>query len=214
MAGGSTTPARRADLGLGGAARIALGGLAERTGADASLKDVVGPGGVTPLAYARAGVAPHWDVGLSAASTTLRGELRGELLLDAKSSLRPALLVAAAVFGGPVHDDGAFRGGRVGAGLPLLLVLDASSLVELWVGPRVRIERVWAEIGPGDAPVDGAATGIGLGGVIGVAVGFRHLHALAELSAAWERWSGTFDGDAALASGVVLTPAFGLRLRL
>jgi hypothetical protein len=50
--------------------------------------------------------------------------------------------------------------------------------------------------------------------VLGLAFGFRHVHAMLELSALYERWSGDAAGASFATDGLVLVPAFALRIRI
>jgi len=187
LPGGRTTPLARTDLALGGAARIPLGN-----------RDALGSlgGGLAPLVAARHGLLLHTDLGLMVVGMLARVELRQEAVLS-DDTIRTRLSVAAAPFGG-VDTDGA---ATIGAELPLLLGIDGSSVIELWVGCRPAVLR--APYGDG-----ASATVWRLGAVVGLAVGFRRVHALVELTADYEHRVGP------LPDGVVLTPGFALRLRL
>lgn len=189
LGGAATTPQDRGALALGGAARIPLG--EELEGEHRS------PGGVVPVTSYRRGIGPHTDVGVMVAGPLARLDLRQQLELS-EDIVRVVLTGSIAPYAGAI--DGVAPG--YGADLPLLFAVDADSLVELWIGPRLGVERAQTE-------GLGWATGLRAGGVVGLAFGFRHLHALVELTAQYEAWWSRVDRD-----GVVLTPAFALRLRL
>lgn len=212
--GASTTPDGRVGFLVGGAARIPTGALDAPTSPSAAALDQNESGGVVPRADARLGVAPHWDVGLSAVGATVRGDVRAEVVLDSRSSLRPALLLGPMVHGGPAVAEGVDTGGRLGLSLPVLFGLSAASLVELWVGPRLAVEHAWATGEAAGVSQSSHLSGLRAGGIIGLAIGFRHLWALVELTVDWETWSGAVDGVEVSASGVAWTPAFALRLLL
>ena len=48
------------------------------------------------------------------------------------------------------------------------------------------------------------------GGVVGIAAGFRHVHAALELDVAYQSVEGTFDGTTVTIQGVSLAPAGAL----
>lgn len=189
LTGATTTPEDRGALSLGGAARIPLG--------EALPEEAASPGGVVPVAGFRHGIAPNTDVGAMVAGTLGRIDIRQQLVLQ-EDIVRMVLTGAIAPYAGAVDEGGL----RYGADLPLTFAVDGDSLVELWIGPRLGVERA-------ETDAEGWTTGFRVGGVAGLGFGFRHLHALIELTAQYETWSGQVDRD-----GVVLTPAFALRLRL
>lgn len=188
LAGALPTPEDRAALSAGAAARIPLGDLPE---APAS------PGGLAPVVEARYGLTRDTDIGLMAVGAMARADVRHAVrIVDDLTGY--ALTFGLAPFAGAVHEGGL----RWGALVPVLFTVDAGSVVEIWIGPRARFERATSDL-------EGDATGMEIGGVLGVGLGFRNFHGLVELSAAYERWWGQTDR-----SGAVLTPAFALRLRL
>ena len=182
LTGATTTPQDRAAVALGGAARIPLG---------TSLpEDPASPGGVVPVAAFRHGIAPNTDVGAMVAGTLGRIDIRQQLVVQ-EDIVRMVLTGAIAPYVGAVDEGGL----RYGADLPLTFAVDGDSLVELWIGPRLGVERA-------ESDAEGWATGFRVGGVVGLGFGFRHLHALVELTTHYETWSGQVDRD-----GVVLTRA-------
>jgi hypothetical protein len=207
LLGGRTVPRGRTDLAVGGAARVPLGALAPDPIADDPEQVFAfgAPGGLAPVALVRHGVSDQVDVGLDVAGSSLRGALRGDVVLA--SNLR--LLAALAPHAGLVERDGelAFRGGALGA---VALAVEIFSLYEAWVGPRISIEHVTGALA--DRAVELSA--LRLGGVVGLGVGFRRLHVLLELAVDYERWWGQVGDRAVLREGVALTPAFAVRLRL
>jgi hypothetical protein len=182
FSGGRTTPESRADLGLGGAALVPV-------------ED--SEGGVVPAAFFRYGLARGLDAGLVYAGSAGKLELRYELYADDADTLRPGFLIGFAGLGGGAEDFA-----RAGGELFGFFVMDATSLLELWVGPRVRLEAWLGD----EVLVFGSA-----GGTIGIAAGFRSVHALIEVTVAYD----FFAGDDALDRGYLsVMPAFALRFRL
>lgn len=190
LGGARPTPEDRCALSLGGAVRVPLGEeLPEQEAAR---------GGVAPVASFRWGAGTRTDLGLTAVGPSGQLDLRHAFELADDGTVRTALVAAPAVYAGALHEGGL----QWGAHLPLLLGVEGAGLLELWVGPHVGLEHA-------SSNAQGDATGLSAGGVIGLGVGFRHVHVLTELSAAYEHWSGDTTRD-----GVALTPAFALRLKL
>lgn len=218
--GATTTPKGRGDVSLGAAVRVGLGDL-DPTGAPAEIAPYVENSqgsGVAPAGAFRYGVLDHTDVGVTVAGPLVRLDVRQELVLEevpAKISLLGGIGPYVGFLGGDVDGEG---GTRVGVDLPLLLGIDGLSVVQLWIGARVGVEHVFGHLdgGAGGAPALSAlsATGFRIGGVFGLALGFRHLHVMVELTGGWETWSGDLGASPLSVSGVVLTPAFALRYRI
>ena len=188
LSGALPTPEDRGAIAAGMAARIPLGSLEEQPAA---------PGGVAPVLEARFGLSRDTDVGLMAVGALGRADVRQAVrIVDDLTSY--AVTFGLAPYVGAVHEGGL----RWGAQAPILFTVDAGSVVQLWVGPRIRFERAHTDL-------EGDATGLELGGVLGLGLGFRHFHGLLELSAAYERWWSQTDRE-----GLALTPAFALRLLL
>jgi len=218
LTGGSTTPHRRGDVLLGGAARVPFGALREpavpvasdgRYGRDAQAA------GIVPVAAARYGVARDVDVGLVVAGSTARVELRREHVL-AEGTTRPSFVYALGPYVGVV-DGGDSLGGRatrMGLDLPLTYAIDFGGVYEFWLGARLAAELVRGRLARDGALEDVRAGKVSGGALLGLALGFRRLHVLLELTAAYERWWGDHGGRSVNRSGLVLTPAFALRLRI
>jgi len=192
LAGDGHTPRSSVDVGAGGAYRIALGGIDDI----ARVPDGgIATGGPVPVAWARYGLDDDFDVALGAAGSIVRAEARYAPRTTELGEVRVGAGLAAQV---GVPDTG---GLRLGAEIPLLLTFGAG-LYEAWGGLRLGIEHLTIH--------DPQTTSLvlGAGAVVGLAVGYRHLHAMIELTTTYETWLGDVE-----ASGFVLTPAFALRLR-
>ncbi len=213
FAGGSTTPLDRHDLAVGAAYRIPLGELAPG-GRRGAIPDAE-PGGAAPVASWRWGLSRHYDFGVMVWGTNAQVEVRREVVLE-EATTRPVLLFSLGGFGGVVDGAEEGRGAREGGQGAALFAVEAGGLYDLWAGLRLSAEHEGGNL----AMLDGSSfastdlLGLSAGAVLGLAAGFRRLHALIELSAAWEHWSGTQGGTSVTLSGPVLTPAFALRLRL
>lgn len=207
--GGRTTPSDRTDIALGGAVRVPVGELVpEGTDPSDELLRLSSVGGVAPVAFVRHGLTEDVDLDVQAAGSTLRIGVRGQLRLP--SGLR--LVAGLTPHVGAAYDDG--RMVRFGGALPIALAIDLFSVVEAWIGARLVVEHATGELGQ-DASARGASvTGIRSGGVVGLAVGFRRVHVLVELGVDHELWLGEIGDTSIERSGVALTPAFALRIRL
>lgn len=191
-------PRGRSDLALGGAVRVPVGDLAN----EPALENV-GPGGVVPAAFVRHGIGRNADLGLEVAGSSARGMLRGML-----GGGMARFVGGIAPHVGLAHEDGDLL--RVGGTVPITLSVDVLSLYELWIGARIAVDYLTGTV-RGEAI---SMTGLRTGGVIGLGVGFRRLLVLVELGIDHELWSGTVSDISIERNGLVLTPAFAIRLRL
>jgi len=139
---------------------------------------------------------------------------QSELMLD--EALVPiALIFGAGPYVGWFDGDVDGAGGmRVGGDIPLLLGIDALSFLQIWIGARFGVEHVFGDLGVTGMLESAAATGFRIGGVFGLALGFRHVHVMLELTGGWESWSGDLGGANLEVSGAVLVPAFAIRYRI
>jgi len=214
--GASTTPARRGDVSLGGAVRVGLGDMnPENAPAEVQpyVQKVQGSG-VAPAGSVRYGVGDHTDLGLTVAGPLVRLDVRQELILD--ESLIPIAIVAGVGpyigwLGSDVDGEG---GMRVGADVPLLLGIDALSFLQLWIGARLGIEHAYGDLDVAGVLESSSGTGFRIGGVFGIALGFRHLWVMLELTGGWETWTGDLGATQLDVSGAVLVPAFAIRYRI
>jgi len=198
FAGGRTAPRGRTDLGVGAAVRIPVGDLAD----DPRLAPLAS-GGVAPGAFVRHGLSRDVDLGVEISGTAARGQLRLQL-----GSGMVRLLAGLAPHVGLGHEGGEVV--RVGGTVPIVLSVSVLGLYEAWVGVRVGVEHL---VGRAQA-TRYSLTGLRTGGVVGLAVGFRHLHVLVELGIDHELWRGSADDRSIETNGLVLTPALALRLRI
>ena len=204
LPGGNSTPANRTDLALGASARLPTGDLRGSDRFREATEDAQS-GGVVPIGRVRHGITNDLEVGASIYGAVFSAEAGAVWWRDRSHPLSPALRTPVLVYGG-VFDGGH----RVGGELPLVVTLDASSVLEAWAGLRVGVEGAW-----GDARDQSfSMRGVRFGGLLGIAAGFRSFHALVELSVLHEWWDGSAGAEDLSARGVVLVPAFALRLRL
>lgn len=216
MSGGSTTPAGRTDFALGGAARIPLGDLKDPAVIDPGQSEyryAADAGGVVPMAYARYGIGRAWDLGLMVSGTTVRAEARYEHLLD-EGTARSSLILGLAPYGGWIPDrDQSGSGGRVGFEVPFVYGVDIGGIYEIWVGARVSGEYVFGDFQLMGSDQRASGGGVRAGPLIGMALGISRIHALIELTGAYEHWFIDHAGTSRDRGGFVLIPGFGIRLR-
>lgn len=203
LAGGDATPAGRGDLAVGGSARVPFGELREHENADL---DDAAAAGMAPVAQGRIGLGDHTDVGLRLQGNLARASLRKRWRVERQLGL----LIAAAPYAGWVPDRHGDRnpGRRLGLDVPLTLGATFNGVYEAWGGLRFAVEHATAPSEP-----RGSVLGMRAGLILGLAVGFRRLHALLELTADYEHWA-VQNGSEASYGGMALTPAFALRFRL
>lgn len=200
LSGGRTTPRGRTELAVGSAVRVPVGDFVPETGiAEDNVIAYGAPGGVAPLGSVRHGLDRNIDLGVDVVGSTIRGTVRGQF--DVGSG---ALILGATPLVGVMSaDTTSVRAGALGSAV---LGIDVSSLYEAWAGVRLGLEHLAGE-GVG-------LSGLRAGGVVGLAAGFRRIHVLVELAVDYEHWWGDV-GDISIArDGLVLTPAFAVRLRL
>jgi hypothetical protein len=210
--GGRTTPNGREDLALGASVRAPLGDLARPT--DGPLLGLMSPGGVVPAGFFRIGLAPGWDLGVLVAGPNGRLELRTSVRLS--SFVR--FIGGVSAYGGGVTRDasdvqGRGDGFRVGGLVPLVFTLDLGGVFEAWGGVRLGFEHVGGQLVTGDIVDRGDATAFRGGLVVGLAIGFRRVHALVELAADYEYWRGQLNDVSFERQGIALVPGFGVRVR-
>lgn len=211
--GGSTTPRHRTDLAAGAAVRVPVGSMRDPGPAESSYRQVAESGGMVPVAMGRYGL-DGFDVGLMVAGPLVRLDLRREVVLS-EGSTRKALVFAVAPFAGAIpDDDDRGSGARFGGELRAAYGADVGGLYDAWIGVRLGVEHARGELALGGAQELATGTALRAGAVVGMAAGFRRLHAFVEVTAWAEGWLASH-GDLDLSRfGLVLTPSFGFRLRI
>lgn len=212
LSGGATVAPHRVAVATGFAANMP----AHRS-KDAIVSNAAGAGGVVPVVLGRAGVARELDLGVVFSGTALRADLRKRWQLNGPEALtRLSVMLGVSSLGGWVDPEGDGRLARIGAEVPLVFSVDASSVVELWAGARVGVEHLFGDVRLQSEPskTESRATGLRAGPVIGLAVGFRNLAALAELTVFIEHWRGSHAGQTNSTTGVTFVPSAALRYQL
>lgn len=214
LSGGSTVIAGHTDIGAGGAARVPVGAMRDLDPETSRYRSSVENGGLVPVAFARVATRRGEDIGILAAGPVVRLEYRREIGAR-EGSTRPTWIVGVApIVGAIADDDGAGRGARVGLELPVVYGVEIGGLYEVWVGARVGVDHAWGDFLDGADVASARATTLKAGAVLGLALGFRRVHAFIEVTGGYEGWFVDHGGRDLTRHGFVLTPAFGLRLRL
>jgi len=211
--GGSTTPEHRTDLAAGAAVRVPVGKMRDPGPAESSYRRATESGGMVPVALSRYGL-DGFDLGLMVAGPLVRLDLRREIML-ANGSTRKALIFAVAPFAGAIPDDGdRGSGARFGGELRAAYGADIGGLYDAWIGVRLGVEHARGDLLLRGDYERAAGTALRAGAVLGLAAGFRRLHAFVEVTAWAEGWLA-HHGDLELDRfGLVLTPSFGFRVRI
>jgi hypothetical protein len=174
--------------------------------------------GLAPLVGARVGTGAHVEVGLAYTGRSVRADVRRSFDLTDRVALSIGAGGTAALAG---RQDGSALPnvdlGRVhgwGADVPLLLGYSSEAgLYSLWLGAR----GGWEHIDGGDVGTDAAIGPIAIeaarawgGGLVGLAVGFRHVHVAMELDVCYASVAGEYAGTHAEVAGWTLAPAAAL----
>ncbi len=177
---------------------------------------------LSPLAGARVGVGGNFEGGLLYTGRGARADLRRAFILGSAASpwaLSIGLGLDAAFIGRQTHTLPGVDGENVfgfGGDLPVLVGWRSQAgLYYAWIGARFGYEHDTIKVAGSEnpSPLDQATlTGdrFSIGGLLGVAIGFRHLHVGLELEADYANVSGSFGGVSARVDGLSLTPATAL----
>lgn len=177
----------------------------------------VGPA-LAPYVGARVGVGEQFEGGLAYTGRAVRADIRRSFELGRYWALSLGAGGSAVLYG--QQNEGALAQLHGwGADVPLLVGFQSDGgLYALWVGARagwehVDISDVTSEpktVTLGVSPAVLSATRWWGGGVLGFAVGFRHLHVALELDAAYANVSGSYNQTSVQVDGLTLAPAAAL----
>jgi hypothetical protein len=192
-------------------------GRSELLAQDALIAATLAPQ-IAPFIGMRVGIGDDNEAGLSFTGRSLRGDARHAFEMGPW-----ALSVGAGVIGSWTRfsseldsASGAVTANprAIGFDVPILFGWRSDAgVVSLWAGARGGYERIWGNV------TESPATGdLGLhfdhwraGGVAGLTIGLRHVHAGLELETAYHGVSGELGRSEMKLNGVTLTPAGGLR---
>jgi hypothetical protein len=184
----------------------------------ALVEAAVGPE-LAPYVSGRVGVGDHFEAGLAYTGRAVRADLRRSFALSPYWALSVGAGGSAVLYG---HTDGSQLpdvdlGQLHGWGADVPVVIGYASddgLYMGWVGVRggfqhVDISEVRSEpnsVTLGTPPVGLSATRVWGGGIVGLAIGFRHVHVAIELDASYGSISGSYNNVQAQVAGFTLAP--------
>jgi hypothetical protein len=175
--------------------------------------------GIAPFVAARVGTGDRYEGGIAYTGRGARIDMRRSYDWDAISLSIGA--GGSGLFYGhqdggelPNVDLGQLRG--YGFDVPVLIGWESQGgIYQAWAGVRgggdhVSIEEVRSEPkspGLGSPPISLSATRWYGGGLVGFAIGFRHVHVALELDVAYQNLSGAYNSTQSSVDGISFTPA-------
>lgn len=186
--------------------------------ARATTRDLASPTGFTQELQLRLGLGSSFEAGVRAspavAGVDVRRQVAGEedwvatLGAGVDATFLPGALVGE---GERLELDTASRfGGHVEA----LLGRNFGDVIRIWTGPRLGVS-VLSVSGTNDVgeSIDASGT-VGFFAIpLGMATGYRWIHAAVEIAVGWAFGRADVGGDRLSLSGVVLYPSFGIFVR-
>jgi len=179
--------------------------------------------GLAPVVGARVGVGAQAEGGLAYTGRSVRVDLRRSFSLSPRWALSVGAGGSRALYGRqggsslPNVDLAQLHGW--GADLPVIVgYASDGDLYMAWLGARggwehVDISAVSSVPGGvtfGSAPISLSATRFWAGGLLGLAIGFRHVHVAMELDASYASVTGDYAGTHVSVGGLTLAPASAL----
>jgi hypothetical protein len=179
--------------------------------------------GLAPLAGARVGVGSQFEGGLAYTGRALRADLRRSFDLSSHIALSVGAGGTSALYGHqdrgtlPNVDLGQTHGW--GADVPILIgYASDADLYMVWIGARggwehIDISEVRSEpkaVTLGTPPISLSAARFWGGGLLGLAVGFRHVHVAMEMDVCYASITGDYNNTHTQISGLTLAPATAL----
>lgn len=178
--------------------------------------------GLAPFAAARVGIGQQLEAGLAYTGRGVRVDVRRGFG-DGAWTYSAGLGGTAALYGRqqgsnlPNVDLGSLRG--YGFDVPLLAGWESpAGIYRLWFGARGGFERVTVEnltsepksVTIGTPPIGLEANRFYGAGVVGLAVGFKHVHVALEGSVAYQLVRGSYNQTSVSVNGLTIAPATAL----
>jgi hypothetical protein len=179
--------------------------------------------GLAPYVAARVGIGAQSEGGIAYTGRGVRIDLRHSFDLSRTWALSVGAGGSAVLYGQqqgsplPDVDLGALHG--YGADVPFLVGYQSDGdLYMVWAGARAGWEHVDISnltsvpngVALGPTPFSLSATRFWGGGLLGLAVGFRHVHVAMELDASYATIDGQFGTAHATVAGVTVAPSTAL----
>jgi len=183
---------------------------------DAALEDVAVEPGLAPWVSARVGIEGDNEAGLTYTARAVR--LDGRHAFQFGPFFLSTGVGGSAIVPRPRGEDGEDLGSVTGGGLdvPILLgVVSSSDIYALWIGPRAGFELLGGNLAivqdsvvtePTDDLAELDARHFYVGGLAGLRVGFRHVHAAIEVAGQYHHASGDLGGASVTVEQFAITP--------
>jgi hypothetical protein len=206
--------ARARQTGTGGINAAQPGDVARATAVLMTLAPAV-----APWVSARVGIRGNNEAGITYTGRAIAVDARHAFYLNDAGLALSVGIGTSWVTGSPGEEPpgaGEVRVDWRSAGVDVPVIIgwrSVAGIVSIWAGPRGGVERV-----SGDAtlpPDNSVPSNIDLwrfyaGGVVGLGVGFRHVHGTIEIDAAYQSLTGTAGPYDVSVRGLTLAPAAGL----
>jgi hypothetical protein len=188
----------------------------EATARAALVEASVAPG-IAPLAGARVGFGQNVEGGLTYTGRGARADVRRSFDLSrtwaVSLGVAGSAVLAGQQSGESVPDVDLETLHGWGADAPLLVGYESDGgLYAIWVGVRGGFEHVGIAAGPSEGAMEPSPPPLSAmrwwgGGLLGAAIGFRHVHVALELDVSYASVTGDFAGAHTHIAGLMLTPA-------
>jgi hypothetical protein len=172
----------------------------------------IGPG-LAPWVAARVGIGSSFDVGLGYSGRAVRADVRRSFPLSPGFAASVGAGGLAVVGGQPEGGDlpgvdvASLHGG--GADVPVVVGFESDGqFYRVWIGARAGWEHVEVSGTPWVAAL--RASRLWAGGLVGLAVGFRHLYVAVEFDASYASVAGDYADVHTRVEGLVVAPATAL----
>jgi hypothetical protein len=179
--------------------------------------------GLAPVAGARVGIGWQSEGGIAYTGRAVRVDVRRSFDLSDTWALSLGVGGSSVLYGhqsdGVLNDVSLTQIHGWGADVPFLVGYQSDGqLYSLWLGARAG----WEEVDISDVTSEPKAVTLGYppaslsatrwwgGGVLGFAVGFRHVHVAMELDASYMYVTGSYNGTTTNVSGFSLAPSTAL----
>lgn len=197
--------------------------VASNAYADGVISDVGIAPGIAPFAGARVGVGSDVEGGIVYTGRGARLDLRKAFVTGKANSIAFSVGAAfRAAFIGRGSDSlpGVATNGVFGYGFDVPLLVgwrSTAGLYQIWAGVRGGLDHIGIEprstepvTGAPEFPGKLSANRLFVGALVGLAIGFRHVHVALELDAQYEALWGTFAGTSGAVQGATIVPASAL----
>ena len=176
--------------------------------------------GVAPFAAARVGMGYEAEGGLAYTGRAVRADLRRSFDLSEHWALSVGAGGSAALYA--QQQEGALQGVDLsslrgwGADVPVLVGYESDAgMYMVWLGARggwedVSISAPASSMPLGSPPLSLSATRFWAGPLLGIAVGFRHVHVAIEVDTSYGTVSGDYNGSHVQVGGASVAPASAL----